>query len=65
MPTMEPQAGVLPGPQSGGLSEDQRTVAALLAGDEAAFVALLDRYYAPMLRLAAIGWSGPTVRSSN
>jgi RNA polymerase sigma-70 factor (ECF subfamily) len=36
------------------LSDDHCTVAALLAGDEATFVALLDRYHAPMLRLASL-----------
>jgi RNA polymerase sigma-70 factor (ECF subfamily) len=54
MPTVEPHAEVRTGRESVGWSEDQRTIAALLAGDEAAFVALLDRYYAPMLRLAQV-----------
>src|SRR3954463_15107293 len=44
------QAAVPPGGPSG--DEDQRIIAALLAGDEAAFAALLDRHYATMLRLA-------------
>jgi RNA polymerase sigma-70 factor (ECF subfamily) len=50
----ESQAARFIAPEGGRLIDDQPTVAALLAGDEAAFVALVDRYYAPMLRLAAV-----------
>lgn len=35
-------------------ADDRLLVAALRAGEEAAFVALLDRYQAPMVRLAAL-----------
>lgn len=35
-------------------AEDRHLVAALRAGDEAAFVALLERYQAPMVRLATL-----------
>ncbi len=54
MPTGDRQAGVLAVTDGPIPTEDQRTIAALLAGDEATFVALLDRYLAPMLRLASV-----------
>jgi RNA polymerase sigma-70 factor (ECF subfamily) len=54
MPTGEPHAEVLTWTDAGSLTDDLGTVEALLAGDEAAFVALLDRYYAPMLRVASL-----------
>jgi RNA polymerase sigma-70 factor (ECF subfamily) len=41
-------------PDAASRADDQRMVAALLAGEEAAFVALVDRYYAPMLRLTSV-----------
>jgi RNA polymerase sigma-70 factor (ECF subfamily) len=47
-----PYTQATPPPGGPGGEEDQRIVAALLAGDEAAFARLLDRHYATMLRLA-------------
>jgi len=41
-------------PTSPVVGEDHRLVRALRAGDEAAFVALLDRYQAPLVRLATV-----------
>jgi RNA polymerase sigma-70 factor (ECF subfamily) len=48
--------GAQPSTEAGGAANagEQALVQALRAGDEAAFVALVNQYYTPMLRLAAI-----------
>ena len=40
---------------------DRRLVAALRRGDDAAFAALLDRYHAPLVRLASLYVADPAV----
>jgi RNA polymerase sigma-70 factor (ECF subfamily) len=44
----------LPAPGPAQRDDDRRAVAALLAGDEAAFLALVKRYHGAMLRVAAL-----------
>lgn len=53
------QRGVAAGARANG--GDEQLVAALRAGDEAAFADLLDRYLAPMLRVAAMYVRDPAI----
>jgi RNA polymerase sigma-70 factor, ECF subfamily len=53
-PDVEPIAGAIEQSPSRYLDDDQRLLAALQQGDEAAFVTLLDRHHAALLRLATL-----------
>jgi RNA polymerase sigma-70 factor, ECF subfamily len=50
----DPAAESTAAPKSVALSDDSALVAALRAGDEDAFAALVDKFYTPMLRLAMV-----------
>ena len=61
MPTDAERSHLPAGREPAAEDDDRRLVAALRRGDDAAFAALLDRYHAPLVRLASLYVADPAV----